>query len=276
MYTYKVPRPNVTVWAFGPKDAQRHGLLDWSLRSLQNQGDVQKHHRFATELCIQLSKMGVQRGYAPHVVPASAQIVDATELKDRIRLGRVDLFRQRDLPADGIFLKPSQAFVMSAAGCPIITATDSGCKHMVVAHAGRDSLIDRGAVTGVPTRKHISVVHAIIDAFRERGIPAHQIDMCMQFSIPTVAFEHEFSHPHHGRYNRALGEFVDERWPGCTVRKNGSLFLNLQHVFLEQAARAHVRSLQAIEPLDEHPDLAHTRDGKDPGRRNLFIVKRNN
>ncbi|MDP2665457.1 MAG: hypothetical protein Q8P23_02300 [bacterium] len=259
---------------FGPSDAEFYEIQSWSLKPLQRQEDVPNNRVFSEVLSYVLSHVGVKTAFAPSIAHASANIVDTADLKDKIFLGDgVRLYRNKDLPADGIFLEPNETFVMSAAGCPVITATGDG--HMIVAHAGRDSLIDRGAVLGEPTRKHLSVVHAIIDAFKERGVPAKDVDMCMQFSISTEVFAHEFDHPQYGRYNRQLGEFVDAWWPDCTARKNGSLFLNLEYVFMQQAARVHVASARATERLDKHPELAHTHDGEDPNRRNLFIVKRN-
>lgn len=275
MRTYTTERPRVTVLALGPEDARKRGIRNWSLKPIQTQQDIHKHRDLAMEVSLQLSGMRVQKAYAPHIAPASAEIVDAAELTDCIRVGVVDVFRKRDFPADGIFLNaPNEAFMMSAAGCPFITATDRNGKHLAVAHAGRDSLIDRGAVVGEPTRKHLSVVQNIVDAFRARAVPAHDIEMCMHFSIPADVFKHDLDHPQYGRYNRQLGEFVDARWPGCTDKKNGSLFLNLEYVFMAQAAQAHICSIQAIEGLDMHPDLAHTHDGESRDRRNLFIVRR--
>lgn len=258
---------------FDPSDAEFYEIPSWSLKSLQRQEDIPDNRVFSEVLAHVLSTIGVRKAFAPSVAPASANITGTTELKDKIFLNSgIRLHRNKDFPADGIFLEPNEAFVMSAAGCPVITAV--GGRYMIVTHASRDSLIDRGAVVGEPTRKHVSVVHSIIDAFKERGVPAKYVEMCMQFSIPTEVFEHDFNHPQYGRYNRQLGEFVDGLWPDCTVRKNGGLLLNLEHVFMQQAARAHIASARTAERLDGHPYLAHTHDGEDPSRRNLFIVKR--
>lgn len=260
------------VCALSPDDVP-HGLSDWSLKSMQNQQDADNNLPLVDGLYVVLHQIGVRKAYAPNVVPASAQIIESSLLKP-IDLGNdVFLHRDRNIPADGVFLKPGEAFVMSGAGCPIIIAT--GGEHMVVAHAGRDSLIHRGAVIGKPTRKHISVVHSIVDAFMERGIPADEIAVCMKFSIPTDAFEHQFDHPQFGEYNRALAMFVDKRWPGCTSRKNGNgMFLSLECVFLKQTIEAGIHRWVAEKSLTECTDLAHTRDGKDPNRRNLIVVKR--
>ena len=98
--------------------------------------------------------------------------------------------------------------------------------------------------------------------------------MCMQFAIPAKWFEHTMDHPEHGAYNRALERFVGARWPDGIIRKNGSLFLDIEDIFLEQAREAGVRHAWSAHSLADFPDLAHTRDGRDPRRRNLFVVKR--
>ncbi|MHB1163501.1 MAG: hypothetical protein ACYCZZ_03210 [Minisyncoccota bacterium] len=275
MRTHKIIYPGVTLGALSPKHARQQGFLNWSLQQMQNQEDVYQNHGLATGLYVALRRLGVRRAYAPQVAPASATIVDAAALQDRIRLrGNVSLYRGKDVPADGVFLKQNEAFVMSSAGCPVIIASVDD--HMIVAHAGRDSLIDRGAVMGTPTRKHVSVVDAIIDAFKQKSAAIHRMTMCMQFSISAEAFEHRFDHPQHGAYNRALAAFIDAKWPGSALRKTADgLLLNLESVFIEQARQAGIRNVWTFLSLNECPELAHTRDGKKPDRRNLILVKRN-
>jgi hypothetical protein len=242
---------------------------------MQNQHDLQEHYQLAMGIHVALRGMGAKRAYAPSVAAASARIIASSELKNRIRLSSIDLYRNKDIPADGTFLNRNEAFVMSAAGCPMIIA--SAGDHLIVAHAGRDSLVDRRAVMGAtPYREHLSVVHSIIEAFAEKGLAPKTIKMCMQFAIPAEVFEHRFDHPRHGPFNRALKKFVDERWPGCTTEKDGRMFLNLEFLFEEQAKQAGVRNVWAINSLAVFPLLAHTHDGRDPRARNLFLVKREN
>ena len=45
--------------------------------------------------------------------------------------------------------------------------------------------------------------------------------------------------------------------------------------WIEQARKSGIRSMWTAKSLTECPTLAHTHDGKDPLRRNLFIVRRN-
>ncbi len=274
MFTCK--RPDVSILALNPEDGKKlYGLANWSLQPIQTQQDVYIHQRLTKALRTTFEGMETYRVYAPHVVPASAEIVNTTTLKKCIRLGGdVSLYRNNEVPADGVFLKKGEGFAMSAAGCPIIIAT--AYEHMIVAHAGRDSLIERSAVMGEPARKHLSIVNAIIEAFKERGARTHEIVMCMQFSIPVGKFEHRFDHPRHGAYNKALAAFIDERWKNCMIRENGNaMFLSLESLFVEQARQAGVSHVWAAVSLERNYGLAHTHDGEDPGRRNLIFVKRN-
>lgn len=276
MYTYlvSVGRPgSALVHALSPEDARtQFGAPDWSLRSLQKQEDLGKNFFVGSALCMALHGTRARRAFAPNVALASAAIANNVEMKDRIRLWNIDLYRNKDLPADGVTLDPGEAFVMSAGGCPVIIASGGGS--MVVAHAARDSLIDRKAVGGTPGREHISVVRSIVAALKKRGVRPGEVTMCMLFSIPVETFGHSFDHPEYGAYNRALETFINERWPDCTTRGNGGMFLDLERLFVEQARQEKVQGAWAMLSLRECPALAHTRDGKGRERRNLIIVKR--
>jgi hypothetical protein len=262
----------INVWS--PDDAKREGLTNWSLRPLQAPEDVRKHPVLSGALYSALRELEVKRAYAPNVAAMSGLVVAKELLEIRINLGDCTyLYRNCEIPADGIFLNHTdEAFVMSAAGCPVIIATAGS--DMIVAHAGRDSLIDRGAVIGNPSRAHVSVVGFVLDAFRRRGHPASHVSMCLQFAIPADLFEHRFDHPKHWQYNQDLVFFVNRNWPGCTIETGNGVCLDLEAVFTDQARGVGVRHVWTARSLAEYPDLAHTRDGKDPSRRNLFIVKR--
>lgn len=264
----------VNVWT--PEDALRYGVQSWSLRPIQSQEDVTKHHTLANGLRATLSSIGAQRVFAPNVAEMSGVVVPSGELMaNPIRLNGTCLYRNKDLPADGTFLEPNDAFVASTAGCPIVVASDKRHRTMLASHAGSRSLLEGEAVLGKPRRKHVSVVYSIIEALKERGARAGDITMCMMYCIPAEVFEHRLDHPQYGSYNRRLGEMVDALWPGCTVRKNNAVFLDLESLFIAQALESGVRHTWAMNSLSDFPALAHTRDGKDSSRRNLFVVKRN-
>ncbi|HUY05333.1 MAG TPA: hypothetical protein VMV62_01280 [Candidatus Paceibacterota bacterium] len=273
--TLRLPTGRTTslIAALGPDDAAEHSLDNWSLKRLQQHGDVPSNRSLVRALSQEFCGMGITEAFAPNVTRASARIIEPKELLDQIWLdGARTIRRNQYVHADGIFLAPDQAFIASAAGCGIVVA--SAGDYECVAHGGRDSLINRGAVVGKPTRAHISVVDAIIEQFRWLEIEPSEIAMVLLFSIPARAFEHDARHPVHGAYNRALADFADNRWPGSIIRENGTTFLDLEHVFMAQAIEAGITKVWMAHSLAEHSDLAHTRDGKGTDRRNLIIVKR--
>lgn len=205
MYRFRVLVNEVgaEISALGPEELPC-GFSSWSLQSLRTQQDV---HQVGVAIVIRnvLRKLGVHRAYAPHVIPASAQIIDTCVLNEHINIGEnIALRRNRSIPGDGIPLEKGYAVLMGLAGCSVIIATD-GDGDMIVAHAGRDSLVDPGAINGEPTRKHVSIVDAIVESFLNRGATLDRIVMCMQLAIPASAFERQFDHPIHGNYNREFG-----------------------------------------------------------------------
>lgn len=262
----------VTVAAFEPADAKIYGPLNWSLRPLQQPNDIHDHELLTSILSHVFFNMDTREVFAPDVSKMSGNIVLPADLTDKICLGQANLHRNRQRPADGIFLKDDEAFAMSAAGCPLILASAGSL--FIAAHAGRDSLIDRGAIMNKPTRYNISVVDAIILEFEQRGASVDDIIMVMQFAIPADMFEHNANHPEYGEFNLALATFVEKHWQGGIVRKNGKTFLDLEKVFVEQAWQAGIQHVWAEHSLAEYPRLAHTRDGKGADRRNLIVVRR--
>ncbi len=273
--TRTIGQSEATIAIFGPKDAREHYLGSWSLSPLQKNcaPDAKgEHERLTHGVGRTLRSLGVQTAYAPRVGPASAKIVESWQLQECIPLGNVKLFRQHNLDADGVFLDEGEAFVMSAAGCPVIIA--SGGEHFVAAHAARDSLIDRLFISGMRSRAFVSIVDFIVNRFRARDISPRDISMVMLFSIAPENFEHSPTHPTHGTYNRALIAIADSQWPGSIIRRNGSTYLNLEQVFVSQAHTAGVRKVWVEHTLDSHPGFVQTSVGDNKGKRNLVVVKR--
>ena len=274
MYKFRagVGSTRAEVIALSPRDAHEIGVGNWSLKDLHHSEDIPANKSLVGALRTFLLDFGITRAYAPNVAASSGRVVPSAKLINQIPLAEgVLLKRNKELPADGISLRPEQAFVMSAAGCPVILA--SAGKHMIVAHAGRDSLIDRGAVTGGPSRPYVSIVDAIVEAFRQGGHAPEKIHMLMMLAIPPDRFVHSKTDPVHGTYNRALIAFA-RRWEGAITSHSGRVCLDLERVFLEQARQAGVQHAHAEYRLDGYPSLAHTRDGRGSHHRNLVIVKR--
>lgn len=262
----------VLVAALGRDDAAEYGVDSWSLQPMQSQLDAVRNPCLSRGLVGVLEKVKVKKVFAPNVSAFSARVVEEGALKQHIYLnGAAVLHRSQFFPADGVHLnKKGHAFMMSGAGCPIIIAADDEGEMLVVAHAGRDSLVDRGAVMGYRARKHVSVVGAIIEKFGERGILPVHILMRMMFSISAAAFVHPLNHPQYGAYNRTLEGFINNRWPRGAIRQNGNLLVNLEGLFEEQAYQAGLTCVSVTHSLAEFSNLAQ-HDGKE---RNLYIVKR--
>ena len=121
-----------------------------------------------------------------------------------------------------------------------------------------------------PTRTHLSVVYAIVKAF---GVRPSEIEMRMLFSIPEKAFRHDVNHWMYGEQNRRLAAFIGTWCPDGVSKENGSIFLNLEKIFLAQARMIGVQNATATHSLNQFPAMAHTRDGEDVRRRNLVVVK---
>lgn len=266
----------IDITVLSPWEATKHGLASWSLTHIQKPEDADKNPFLTDALASVFSKLCVHNAYAPKINAHSARVVSGESLDTMIRIGTAcRLHRNQDLPADGVLIHKKNAFVVSSAGCPVILA--SAGDHFIVAHASRDSLIDRGAVMGNPSRpEHLSsVVYSIIGALRKKGAFPSDITMAMLFSINAEDFEHSENHSQYGEYNSALVRYVGKRWADGIVRgENGETFLDLESVFMEQACSVGVRHVWTTNPLSEHRLLAHTRDGRNPLRRNLVIVKR--
>ena len=259
--------------AFTPGDASEFGLTNWSLQPLQTYVDALRNGQLAAGFRNAFKKAGSRCIFAPRVKDFSANVVREFHLNHHIYLRNVVLHRNHCLPADCVQLeKPDHSFAMSGRGCPVIIAV--GGEVVFVGHAGRNSLVDPGAVLDNPTRKYVSIVHTIFEAFVREGISPAEVSMRMFFAIPASVFRHPFGHPVYGNYNRKLAEFIGYRWPGSGKRSNGCLELDLEQLFLAQAAKRGVKDVRAEFSLDTHDELTHTRDGRDPSARNLIVVKR--
>ena len=230
---YSVAQPDVLIRIFGAAEAHQNGLTRWSLDDLH--GAPARKHLISTALGIELRKLRVCRAYAPNGAAGSARVLDSRELRERVRLGRnTFLHRNSAVSADGVFLERGEAFVAVSAGDPLIIA--GGGEYAIVANAPLESLVAPEAVTGALLRRRVSIVHAIVELLRKRGVRSWNILLCLQFAPPPEACEYPLDDPEEGAYRRALGAYVDERWPGCATRPaDARLRLDCEALVIEQA-----------------------------------------
>jgi len=193
---------------FGPTDNHMRALCvapeegaDW--RHINN-GDLTEYEK--ERLGFYLKELGVFRAYAPFAPAMSARIADPCALQDELIAlpGGIQLYRSHT-EADGLRLdEPGIAAIFAPGGCGVILA-----EH-VVAHAGRESLIDRqGLCDGVPSRPHFSIVDAVAERLRRAGVRIEDTPFHFLFPLPAS----EFTHPAdeyraYLRYGRGLGSLI--------------------------------------------------------------------
>lgn len=189
-----------------------------SLAPLQEPKDVEKNPELVTTLRDISRSMEADKIYAPTPTKANAEIIEPTALKLSFVLGNgVVMFRNPAKPADGTLLRqPGDACIYSAGGCGFIAATMDD--YLVVAHAARESLMDKQRVlTGQSSRHHESVVDAIVDTFRDLGYEqfeiAARLRVWLLYFIKPMEFFHpkaDPEHPEHKDYNNKVAPYLAE------------------------------------------------------------------
>lgn len=259
----------------------------WSLKEIYSQEALDSNPAFKTRLGAVLARYTGSTVYAPSVGYHSGEIVaHARQLTQRITFPNgITMYRNKQVRADGVFVKSGQSFVMSGAGCmPAVAAgtNDDNQSFMLPFHVSRDSALDRSLVLGNgPSRSHRSVVEAAIDAMGERGVTPDRIAIRGYFSLPKACFEHPFEHPVHGEYNRRMADCVSKYWGNDCVSVEDtddgrSAFLDMPSLLVQQADRLGVKDVKCEHTLKLSGPFAHTRhpDERLRTERNLSIVHR--
>ncbi len=189
---------------------------DWSLAPLQRSEDVEVNQVLAHKIRSAMRHLGADRIYAPSPVKFNGQIILPEKLDRVLNLGhKVLLFRNRDVPADGTFLRASRdAGTFSAGGCGVVVAILG--EYMIFAHAGRECVIDRGRVlTGTMSRQMESVVGYVVRALLDVGGGLKKIrhlHAWMFYSIRPEEFLHRYDDEKHGEYNRLIGAYIEKNF----------------------------------------------------------------
>lgn len=267
------------VSALGADEAHLHArhLSNWSLKDLQLPADVGFNKPLIGAISDVFTKLNITHAWAPSVASANAMIIDHKDLMYGISLkGNKILYRNPNVPADGIFLEHGEAFVMSSAGCPLIVATAGN--EMIAAHAGIHSLMDKSMYTNQAPRRHKSVVFAIIEAMLRSvdNLELKDIKMWVLFSIPASVFTYHFGSSQYGKRNRLFIDVIKEEYPECVIEKqhNNCAQIDLETLIMMQATQKGVTNVFISDSLSEHPGLTHTRKGTDYKKRNLIVVRR--
>jgi hypothetical protein len=158
--------------------------------------------------------------YAPYLKPMSGRVLHERRFSVIRQLRRGPAIARprykRDSrewePCDAVVLSEGKGFIGLFGGCTlnVITGvTAKGEKLCIVAHAGRDSIIDWHYLeTGTPSRERFGVLGAAVTYARVIGIPARDLTLRSFLSIPPEAFPHDPSDERFGKRNLALLNFV--------------------------------------------------------------------
>jgi hypothetical protein len=249
---------------------------NWSLKNLQVPEDAVRHPEIAERVGRALFDRGITDAYAPAVDKMSARIVPKSLLSKVIRLPYgVNLYRNHEVPADGVALGRGHAFIMSGGGCPVVVA--AGKNSCIVTHASRDSLLDRNHIrkTGEP-RDYASVIRAIIGWSAKYGnIKPGQLSLRGFFTIPTADFSHPPDDPVWGEDNILLAEFIRKQW-SAPVISGPDLCLSIPELIMAQAAEGRFGPTGMERELPSSGAFGYTRHSDEAMRtvRNLVIVHR--
>lgn len=252
---------------------------NWSLAPLQNSGDEKKPE---SELLVKrvgkiASAFRVLTLLAPNPTKFNGAIVTSPELTQHLQLTQeITLFRGTF--ADGIELPVQHGMILSAGGCPLITASYDG--RVITAHAGLESLFSLND----PNRP--SVVDNIVRRFGLMGSKQKgNLEVRIDFAIPPKEYIHSFRDPQWSEKNQRLCNTLTHRWGESVLWGNDrtlgciDLFELIKRQFA-QHGHAHVEhgmylpddiSLQKRSQVVAY----HTRKSKPHcDRRNLIIAVR--
>jgi hypothetical protein len=251
---------------------------DWSLRNFYTQADVVRERELAERLSDELSARGIVHAFAPNAGAMSGRIAGKFGFSERLVLpGREEVFRNKDVPSEGVPLEPGKACIGGFGGCGIGIATGDGV--CIPMHIGRDSALDRSRITGHGrSRTHFSVVDAAAAYADMLGANPGRMTFRCLFALPQDVFGHPCHDDPQEAYNRALGDYLRRQYPSAVRETDGAIYIDLHELVLAQAERAGFRVDRTTPPcrLPADGPFGHTRhpDRRMRSRFNLVIVHR--
>lgn len=183
--------------------------------------------------------------------------------------------------ASGCSVPKGAAAFRSTADCPTMIVS-SLAKEVVVAHAGRDELIDRHRVNygqRKPGRSHESVVDAIVDYY---GRDISYLRIWNGFGIQGK-FPHSRTDPRYAEFNQKLRIYIKTRWGAMfdNVFESDDLLLH-RVIRLQWHSRYGVSMRQISEGrIDTREDVgsdnnpvwySRSRDPRDNKTNGIFVV----
>lgn len=209
----------VEIRLFGRKG----GATDWSIAALTDEAARKPTDAAARAFNLLQSAAAAARVptrvptiYAPRPSEFNAKICRSDELRTVFATNHDsmveadfpdnwDLAVHRGVNADGCDVPRRSAFWLSSADCPCILAYAPRSGHLICAHAGRYSLVDRVWLkTGAASREHPSVVSAIVARFAKMGDKPGDITYFITCGISPKNFKHPADDPQQGESNARI------------------------------------------------------------------------
>jgi len=256
---------------------------DWSLSQLyESEVPPEQASQFRQRLGSALALQGISTAYAPTVRHMSGVVLDAKEFTQQTSLPCGVRILRPTRPCDGLPLEQRKSFLMSQGGCLLLVLSGYGSLGPVciVAHAGRDSLLDSRYIhAGQTTRSDFSIIHAMVRNARLRGLKPPQATLRIFGGIPWQAFPHARKDSKHGKKNQELLEYLDLHYDGSMVRirDDGAECLCMSSLAYRQAELAGIGTICTKWDLPYNGDFAYT-SHQNPAlsgkTRNLVVVTR--
>jgi copper oxidase (laccase) domain-containing protein len=206
-------------------------------------------------------RYGIGRLYAPNPSKSNARIAEKEEFGAPMPAKEHIPFYS-GVEADGVVLnKPGDGAVILSADCPTITVWNSienpKNRKVIVAHAGRDSLLDKSIFMGHSKSRmqYSSVVDAVLAQFE----PAVHCRLSVHSSLGIAArkFLHPANDKEYAKQNSAMIEYVCDRFGAeCFNGNSDDGALNLHALIKRQF------EIAGVNPRNIHRDLHDTYSGK--------------
>jgi hypothetical protein len=171
---------------------------------------------------------------------------------------------------EGTFIDRGEAVVVCTGGCPVVIATDKR-RILCVAHAGRDSLVDREKILSKQaSREDEGVIDQMARSLREIGVDPGMMELHGYFGIHREIFAHDLS----DERNQMMHEYINERWPRSSITKPGFACIDLGALIFQQGIKAGFGSVKygSVIPVDETEFPTTRSPGGRGSFRNLAIV----
>jgi copper oxidase (laccase) domain-containing protein len=220
--------PRVTIYAFGRAPAGQ--MINWSIAKNPDVG------KYIAEFA--LKNAGVTEILSPRP-DFSGRICTREELTVQLEniVGRCEVSRilrhPENVSADGVEIKPGQAFYIASGDCPTLVVFDPIGKRLIAAHAGRDCLWDREHVLNDKTaREHASIVDAAMLEFDD--VPPEELKAFIACGIAAKNFSHSLTDPNLKSKNLEMIAALEKNCPIEFMGKDSAGCINLREIIRSQ------------------------------------------